>query len=150
MAAIRLALAALKKTGVFAHAAKKWRDKPAVQHTLPLFKVHFNFENKERLQKLAAQTAGFHGANQAIAPPTTAAATAALAALSIAPPVVAVGKVKMHCCHAHGLGKQAEHTSATCANPGPQHKNEATISNVLGGNQETHTNNRPRRPGNNT
>jgi hypothetical protein len=82
MAATRLALAAFKNAGVFARAAKKWHDKPAVQHALPLFKIHFNFENKERLRKLTAQTAGFHGANQAIAPPTTAAAAAAPAAPS--------------------------------------------------------------------
>jgi hypothetical protein len=149
MAAIRLALAAFENTGVFAHAAEKWRDKPAVQHALPLFKVHFNFEKKERLRKLAAKTAGFHGANQATAPTTTAAATAALAALNITPPVVAVGEVKMCCCHTHGLGKKAEHASASCANPGPQHKTEATISNVLGGNRQIHTNDRPRRPRNN-
>jgi hypothetical protein len=58
MAAIRLTLAVFENTGVFAHAAEKWRDKPAVQHTLPLFKIHFNFENKERLRKLTAQMAG--------------------------------------------------------------------------------------------
>jgi hypothetical protein len=149
MAAIRLTLAVFENTGVFAHAAEKWRDKPAVQHTLPLFKVHFNFENKERLRKLTAQTAGFHGANQAIAPPPTAAATAALAALSITPPVVAVGEVKMYYCHTHGLGKNAGHTSTTCTNPGPQHKTEATISNMLGGNRQIYTNDRPRRPRNN-
>jgi hypothetical protein len=147
MAAIRLTLAAFENTGVFAHAAEKWRNKPAVQHALPLFKV--NFENKERLRKLTAQTAGFHSANQAIASTTTAAATAALATLNITPPVVTVGEVKMYYCHTHGLGKKAEHASATCANPGPQHKTEATISNMLGGNRQIYTNNRPRRPRNN-
>jgi hypothetical protein len=149
MAAIRLTLTVFENAGVFAHAAGKWRGKPAAQHALPLFKVHFNFENKERLRKLTAQTAGFHGANQAMAPPPNAATAAALAALSVTPPVVAVGEVKMQCCHTHGLGKKAEHASATCANPGPQHKIEATISNMLGGNRQTHTNDRPRRPRNN-
>jgi hypothetical protein len=146
MAAIRLTLSVFEKTGVFAHAAEKWRDKPTVEHTLPNFKIHFNFENKERLRKLTAQTAGFHGAHQAILDPApTAAATAALAALRVAPPVVVVGEIKMYYCHTHGLGTNADHTSATCTNPGPEHKTEATISKMLGGNRKIYSsNNRPR------
>jgi hypothetical protein len=78
------------------------------------------------------------------------AAVAAAAALSVTAPVVVVGKVKMCHCHTHGLGKKAEHTSATCANPaGPQHKTEAIVSNMLGGNQQTHANDHPQRPCNN-
>jgi hypothetical protein len=82
-AAVRLTLTVFEKTGVFASAVDKWRDKPPLELTLPNFIAHFNFENKERLRKLTAQTAGYHGANQAaiLVPPSPAApATASTAA----------------------------------------------------------------------
>jgi hypothetical protein len=69
-AAIRLTLTAFEKTGVFASAVNKWHNKPAADHTLPIFIAHFNFKNKERLRKLTARTAGHHGAHQATVIPT--------------------------------------------------------------------------------
>jgi hypothetical protein len=76
-AAIRLTLTVFKKTGVFASAVDKWRDKAVADQTIDTFKTHFNFENKERLRKLTAQTAGYHGAHQAdLVPPSPARAPA--------------------------------------------------------------------------
>jgi hypothetical protein len=164
-AAVRLTLTVFEKTGVFASAVDEWRDKPPVELTLHNFIAHFNFENKERLRKLAAQTAGCDGANQAvIVPPSPAAAAAANAA---AAPVVEVDTVKMCCCHAHGLSgfsnhasvtcskmhhchahglsRFSNHTSITCSHPGAEHKTEATINNMLGGSNKI-AQPRPRRP----
>jgi hypothetical protein len=126
-AAVRLTLTVFEKTGVFASAVDKWRDKPPVELTSYNFIARFNFENKERLRKLAAQTAVHHGANQAaIVPPSAA-------ALALAAPVVQVDTVKMHCCHTHNLSRFSNHTSITCSHPGAKHKTKATISNMLGG-----------------
>jgi hypothetical protein len=146
-AAVRLTLTVFEKTGVFASAVDKWRDKPPVELTLHNFIAHFNFENKERLRELTAQTAGYHGANQAaIVPPSPAApATAAAAANAAAAPVVEVDTVKMYYCHTHGLSRFSNHTSITCSHPGAEHKTEATINNMLGGSNKI-TQPRPRRP----
>jgi hypothetical protein len=144
-AAVRLTLTVFEKTGVFASAVDKWRDKPpAVELTLHNFIPHFNFENKERLRKLAAQTPGYHGANQATIVPPSPAAPAAAAANAAAAPVVQVDTVKMHCCHAHGLSRFSNHISIACYHPGAEHKTEA-INNMLGGSNKI-AQPRPRRP----
>jgi hypothetical protein len=109
-------------------AVEKWREKPIANQTLPNFTAHFNFENKERLRKLTAQTADFHGAHQA--------AIAAAAAAAAAACDVIIDDLWMHCCHTHGLGKSAAHTSLTCTHPGANHKTEATITNMMGGNNK--------------
>lgn len=145
--AIRLTLQVFEGTGVFASAVDKWRDKPLADHTLLNFTSHFNFENKERLRKLTAQTAGYHGANQAtIVPASPAASVAAAAALvANAAPAALIGDVRMFYCHTHGLGKNSAHTSATCTHPGSDHKTGATILNMMGGNNKISTG-RPRTP----
>jgi hypothetical protein len=141
--AIRLTLAVFEKIGVFASAVDKWRDKPAAEQTLPVFKTHFNFENKERLRKLTAQTAGYHGAHLAdvVPPPPSRAPDTALAATPPWPhppveiaPTILIGDMKMYYCWTHGLGKSASHTSAGCENPAEGHKTNATIKNMMGGN----------------
>jgi hypothetical protein len=117
-AGIRLTLTVFEKTGVFASAVNKWGDKPTAEHTLPIFIRHFNFENKERCWKLTAQTAGYHhGAHQAAIIPASPPATAAAAAANAPAPAVQVDNVKMHHCHAHGLSRFSNHTSATCSHP---------------------------------
>ena len=148
-AAVRLTLAVFENTGAFANAVEKWREKTAIEQTLANFQTHSNFQNKEQVRKLTAQTAGYHGAHQAnIVPasPNAAAAAAALAAAATNPPVpaVVVGDVRMCYCHTHGLGKSPLHTSITCTHPGPEHKTEATISNMMGGNNTIYS--RPRQP----
>ena len=145
-AAIRLTLTVFEKTGVFATAVDKWRDKPVADHTLPIFVAHFNFENKERLRKLTAQTASFHGAHQAeIVPPSPPATALSVTPAAPPAPVVTVGEVKMYYCHSHGLGRNPGHTSLNCTNPDPDHKTAATIKNMMGGNDRISINRR-RRP----
>jgi hypothetical protein len=92
-------------------------------HTLAIFILaHFNFEDKERLRKRAAQTAGYHGVHQAAVIPAlpAAAAAAANAAANAPAPAVQVDNIKMCHCHAHGLSRFSNHTAdATCSHPGP-------------------------------
>ena len=61
--AIRLTVTVLENTGVFDHALDKWRDKDPADQTMDNFKILFNAENKERMRKLTAKAAGYHGAN---------------------------------------------------------------------------------------
>ena len=67
---IQLTLPIFEKTGVFGTVTEKWRDRPDEDWTLTNFKTHFEKGNKERVRKLMAKTAGYHGANSAM-PATT-------------------------------------------------------------------------------
>jgi hypothetical protein len=149
-AAICLTLPVFEMTGVFASAVDKWgHNKPITDQTLANFKTNFNFENKERLRsKLTAQTAGFHGPNQAAVIPSSPTPAPAVEFAATpgqhnppAPPAVAINNIKIYYCWTHGLGKQsATHTSTTCANPGEGHKHDATILNMMGGNNRIYIN----------
>jgi hypothetical protein len=134
-AAICLILAALEKSGVFSSAVEKWRDKEPATQTLANFQSLSDFENKERLRKLTAKSAGYHGSHNAdiIVPPSPG--TAAAATPALAPPSVDVGNgLKMYYCWSHGLGKNEKHTSATCEHPKDGHKTNATADKMQRGN----------------
>jgi hypothetical protein len=147
--AVRLILSVLEKTGVFTSAADKWRDKPEASQTLAILKTHFEFENKERIRKMTAQSAGFHGANNAdtvnVVPPSPDGSVPAVAAAAINPAVAAAAAAaaaaplhtsgrQLYYCWSHGLSTNREHTSALCATPLDGHKTDATASNMQGGN----------------
>jgi hypothetical protein len=134
-AAIRLVLAAIEKSGVFSSAVEKWRDKTPAAQTLPNFITLFEFENKERIRKLTAQTAGYHGAHNIDIIPPSPGMAAAVTPAATPPPHVDLGNgLKMYYCWSHGLGKNANHTSATCENQKEGHKTHATANRMHGGN----------------
>jgi hypothetical protein len=81
--AIRLTLPVFEETGLFLNATDKWRETNEDDWTMPAFQLHFKKANKERMRKLTAQTAGYHGAHAATA---LAAANAAIAAAAPQPP----------------------------------------------------------------
>lgn len=143
-AVIRLTLPVFEKTGVFTTAVEKWRDLDETEWTMPRYQSHFQKANKERLRKLTALTAGYHGAHAAIttppgpAPPLAAAAAAALPSLTTPLPgptttTIADGQPFFYC-WTHGLGTNRTHTSATCNRPGPGHQTTATTRHMMGGN----------------
>jgi hypothetical protein len=147
-AAIRLSLAIIEDTGVFTNAIDKWRDKPIADQTLANFRLHFAKENQERLRKLTARTAGYHGANHAATQPNTAVTELAAAAQPAPTPSAAVkltNGTMMYYCWTHGLGKNRNHTSANCHNKDKDHKDAATADNLLGGNDRIMSGGRPRR-----
>ena len=112
-AAIRLALLAFEKSGVFAEAIKDWRKLPIGSRTWANMPAHFAAANKERLRETTAAQAGFQAANKASTAPKTQG---------------------FHYCWTHGLGTNAEHTSKTCSKPATGHQRDATVENMMGGN----------------
>jgi hypothetical protein len=68
---IELTLVVLQKAGVYSHAITTWYDKDEDDQTWDLFQAHFTKQDKERLCRLTAQAAGYHGANKAAAPITS-------------------------------------------------------------------------------
>jgi hypothetical protein len=131
--AINLTLSAIETTGVFSDACDRWRDLDDITKTLTSFRTFFNKENKNRLRKLTAKQAGFHGANAATnpidrptipdKPPPTKPPTAG----------VVVDDTRMFYCWSHGLGWNPLHTSALCNNPTEGHQKTATINKMQGG-----------------
>jgi hypothetical protein len=147
---ITLTLAMIEKTGLLASTTEKFRLRPIDEWTVPLFKLEFQLGNKERLRRLTAGDAGFHGAHSALSTPqpTTATAAAAVTPTVPAPPPAArhvtVEGGKMYYCWTHGLSPQRNHTSITCLHKAEGHRDDATAFRMCGGNNKI-SSGRPRR-----
>ena len=152
---ITLTLAMIEKTSLLATTTEKFRLRPLAEWTLATFKAEFILGNKERLRRLTAGAAGFHGAlNATGTPPTsdTITVTNALAAAvtpttATTPPAsrhVSVEGGRMYYCWTHGLGQHRNHTSLTCLHKAEGHRDDATAFRMYGGNN-TISASRPRR-----
>ncbi|KAI2497586.1 hypothetical protein MHU86_16892 [Fragilaria crotonensis] len=138
----------LEKTGLLASTTEKFRLRPLDEWTLEVFKSEFKLGNQERLRKLTAGDAGFHGAHQAsVSTPLPTAAVAVVTPAAITPPAptvhVSVDGGRMYYCWTHGLGTHRNHTSATCDRKAAGHKDDATAFKMKGGNN-TISSGRPR------
>ena len=123
---VRLTLKALEKSGVMEEAISDWRKKTVANRTWANMPTHFTTYNKERLRKSTAAQAGFNSANATQQQPKETNNKKAAAAK--------VGTIELYYCFTHGLGKNPDHTSMTCTNPCAEHKKEATVDNMMGGN----------------
>ena len=65
---ITLTLAMIEKTGLLASTTEKFRLRPVTEWTVATFKADFIMGNKERIRRLTAGDAGFHGAHSATLP----------------------------------------------------------------------------------
>ena len=145
---ITLTLNMIEKTGLLATTTEKFRLRPVTEWTLPLFKAEFKLGNQERLRKLTAGSAGFHGAHNAtsvphplattpgrvMTPPLSSAAIVTPASANPATNVVNLEGGRMYYCWTHGLSTNRNHTSATCLNKADGHKDDATAFHMRGGN----------------
>ena len=139
---VTLTLAMIEATGLLATTTEKFRLRPTAEWTIALFKSEFLLGNKERVRRLTAGAAGFHGAHHApIVPPTpTPPNTTAVAAAVTPTPAgpadrhVSVEGGKMYYCWTHGLGPHRNHTSLTCHRKAAGHKDDATAFRMQGGN----------------
>ena len=129
LTAIRSITTNLEKSGVFPDALKKWRERPAVDHTLANVQTHFQTANKERLRHLTSSQGGY----------TTPAANNLGQPVPKPPPTETP---PLYYCWSHGLGRNPAHTSATCKSTFPNHRKDATVSNMLGGCNRIHRLNR--------
>jgi hypothetical protein len=133
---IELTLLALQTAGVYEHLIDTWNDKPTAEHTFANFKSHVILQEKTRLKKLTAKSAGYHAANGILQSPpdlvdeATPAATGRAYAATPQTTIV-VDKVELCYCWTHGL--QKTHNSTGCEQPSDGHQKEATALNRLGG-----------------
>jgi hypothetical protein len=136
---ITLTLAMIEKTGLLATTTEKFRLRPLTEWTVVIFKTDFVLGNKERIRRLTAGDAGYHGAHSATTtpPPPTATAAAAVTPTTVPPPAarhVTVEGGKMFYCWTHGLSPHRNHTSITCLNKATGHQDDATAFRMRGGN----------------
>lgn len=128
-------LTVIEKTGQFTSALDTWHNKDDADKTLENLVIHLDKADAERLRKLTARSAGFHGnallAADGTAPPTEQALLAPAIAPPAAPP--AAHSAQMYYCHTHGLSSSAAHTSMTCRTRAPGHDPTATVDNMKGG-----------------
>lgn len=143
---ITLTLAMLEKTGLLTTTTDKFRLRPTSEWTLALFKSEFKLGNQERVRRLTASDAGFHGAHQAVIvtpPPNSAAAATMPTASPATPPTpaqhVSVEGGKLYYCWTHGLSPNRNHTSATCLHKADGHRDDATAFRMHGGNNTIST-----------
>ena len=146
--AITLTLAMIEKTGLLATTTEKFRLRPSADWTMEIFRADFKLGNQERIRKLTAGSAGYHGAHNVSTVPhplatpiatssTSIPASAALvtpAATTPAANVVNLEGGRMYYCWTHGLSTNRNHTSATCLNKAEGHKDDATAFRMRGGN----------------
>jgi hypothetical protein len=136
---ITLTLAMIEKTGLLATTTEKNRLRPITEWTVALFRADFVMGNKERLRRLTAGDAGYHGSHSAttITPPPLTATAAVAATPTVMPPPAArhvtVEGGKMFYCWTHGLSPHRNHTSLTCLNKAAGHQDDATAFRMRGG-----------------
>jgi hypothetical protein len=148
---ITLTLAMIEKTGLLATTTEKFRLRPVPEWTIATFKAEFILGNKERIRRLTAGDAGFHGAHSAttsVTPTPAVAAAAVTPTNATAQPPAAARHVtveggKMFYCWTHGLSPHRSHTSITCLHKAEGHKDNATAFRMQGGNN-TISSGRPR------
>jgi len=138
---ITLTLAMIEKTGLLATTTEKFRLRPIGEWNLETFKSEFKLGNQERLRKLTAGNAGFHGAHQATTSnlvPSTPNGTAAAATVTPTPSPAAshisVEGGRMYYCWTHGLSPAKNHTSKSCLRKADGHQDDATAFKMKGGN----------------
>ena len=121
-AAVRALLKAFTKSGVMAEGIKDWHKKATADQTWANMPRHFLAANKERLRSITASQAGFSTSNSA-----NAARNTTTTGNSTTPSTVPY-------CWTHGIGHNADHTSATCTTKAEGHVDTATWDNMQGGN----------------
>jgi hypothetical protein len=135
-ATVELTITSLRKAGVYDHAITTWEDKDSTEQTWDTFQIHFTKQEKLRLKKLTAASAGYHGANHTVLIPPDEPTSPSLHQASAAHTTGG----NHHCddeavfyCWSHGLVRNAAHTSKSCNNTSTGHVYDATLMNRKGG-----------------
>lgn len=131
---VRLTIDNLEKSGVFTQALHDWRQRPDPEHTIPNMKTAFNKANKDRLRSLNSSTAGFAGAASTNSNKENALPPHKLSGSKPDGPSPS-NPMGFHYCWTHGLFVSKDnHNSKTCRTRAPNHQENATAFNMMGGN----------------
>jgi hypothetical protein len=115
----------LVNTGVFKLDLRDWDNKPVAQRTWANFKTFFTEANKKRIKETTAGQFQ-HGAF---------AATERTSPTRFSPLTLESDQGnEFSYCWTHGLTNNKEHTSKTCTKKATGHQEDATLGNMMGGN----------------
>ena len=126
--------AVLKASGVFDLDLREWDKKPVAQRTWVRFKEFFTEANTERVKNLTAGQLQHRAFGATASRPGTPGSPSA----RFSPITIDSGNgdanVQLSYCWTHGLTTNAEHNSKTCTRKAKGHQEDATLDNMLGGN----------------
>lgn len=132
--AVQAAVANLEESGAFVDTLKEWELKPLAEQTLANLKSKINLAARVKHKQLTAKGAGYAnkatGANKENTPT----------------PNPTPGIPGMSYCWTHGFfhnyGRNIGHNSTTCLSKEEGHRDEATVDNMMGGNNRVQRKNR--------
>ena len=121
----------LQNSGVFKLDLREWDRRPAVQQTYANFKTFMTEANKTRIKETTADQL-----HHALAATTLRAGSPGtrFSPITIDSSVSGDGTVSLAYCWTHGLGPNANHNSKTCTKKARGHQEDATVDNMMGGN----------------
>jgi hypothetical protein len=128
--AVRAALANLEASGLFGDAIRDWRKRPTAEKTLVNFTMDFKQADAERQRQQTTKAAGYQEA--------AAAVTTHIIHFANVTTIDTKSANQLYYCWTNGAGPNPNHTSQNCNGPIPGHRHEATIVNMLGGNNLIH------------
>ena len=122
-------------TGVFKFDIRDWDKKPAADKTWANFREFFTEANKDRIKDMPAsqlQHQAFTAITQRTGSPDPRFSP------SFSPITIDSGggssPMQFSYCWTHGLTTNVQHTSKTCSRKASGHQEDATLDNMLGGN----------------
>ena len=141
---VRIGYQIIMDTGMFKEDLRDWRKKDAAQWTMDNFTMFFKAANTDRMA--TTTDGGFHTANAATTSPNTLSTIATLQAenaqlkkslaskkVTTKTPMNRTPPGTLSYCHTHGSSNNADHNSMLCTKKGPNHQDEATEDNKMGG-----------------
>ena len=124
----------VKSSGVFELDMRDWDNKPAVQRTWANFKTHFTKANKERVKNLTAGQIQHRAFGATSSRPGTPKSPNARFSPITVDSESGDAATQFSYCWTHGLTTNPEHNSKTCTRKAKGHQEDATLDNMLGGN----------------
>ena len=133
-ALVRIYRDKLTNTGVFSLDLREWDKKPLADRTWANFKTFFTEANKRRVKEttLGDMQRAFAAIGRPETPSTVGSTQPRLDTPSSALTDDTSGA--KYYCWTHGLSDNKDHTSRTCTNKATGHKEDATLNNMMGGN----------------
>jgi hypothetical protein len=126
-------LTVLDGTGVHSNYTSSWRQMYPLQSTwnMKTFRKFFNNTEKERKERLTTKDVGY--ANAVIKGKAVPETTAPSTTTNPIQYVDAVTLQNVYYCWSHGVTGNPRPTSATCQSRSDGHKEEATLTDIMGG-----------------
>lgn len=136
---MHLTVSMFEREKMFPEYVRQWHDTDAAAQTYTRFQTIFKLAVAARQRTMTANTAGAAGYDGAALAATRTSSTASTQASPQT--VVAAEHISLYYCWTHGLSANPRHNSATCQRRAEGHKEDATATDIKGGNNCFYINN---------